>query len=84
MTARRLHPFAQPVAVFAVTSAGLLHLVINPEDCSLCRQRGEVQIWNPEIRDPLTHERTPPAHRMWKIPCPVCHPADFTTWEAPQ
>lgn len=79
-----LGPFGQPVAVFIATSAGLLHLVMNPEDCALCHGRGEVQIWNPAIRDDFTHELTPPAHRMWKIPCPVCRHHDFTTWEAPQ
>ncbi|MFI2662076.1 hypothetical protein [Micromonospora carbonacea] len=84
MTRRMIGPFAGPVAVVIATPAGVLHLVTNPEDCSLCQQRGEVHIWNPAIRDELTFELTPPRHRMWKVPCPVCRHHDFTTWEAPQ
>ncbi|SDY44553.1 hypothetical protein SAMN05444365_102284 [Micromonospora pattaloongensis] len=78
-----LHPFRQPL-VFIATPAGLLHLVTDPDDCTVCQQRGEVQIWNPTIHDGLTHELTPPAHRIWKIPCPVCRPETFARWEAPQ
>ncbi|WFE32925.1 hypothetical protein [Micromonospora sp. WMMD975] len=77
------HPFRQPL-VFIATRAGFLHLVTDPDDCTVCQQRGEVQIWNPNIRDGLTHELTPPAHRIWKLPCPVCRPDAFDRWEAPQ
>jgi len=80
----RLYPLWQPVAVFVATPAGFLHLVTDPEDCALCRQRGEVQVWNPLLRDGLTYELTPAADRMWKIPCPVCRHDDFTRWEAPR
>ncbi|ADL43588.1 hypothetical protein [Micromonospora aurantiaca (nom. illeg.)] len=77
-------PFALPVAVFIVGWGGPVQLVTDPDDCSLCQQRDEVQIWNPDMTDGLTYELTPPAHRMWKVPCPVCRHTDFTRWEAPK
>ncbi|WP_435121256.1 hypothetical protein [Micromonospora tulbaghiae] len=77
-------PFALPVAVFIVGRGSPVQLVTDPDDCSLCQQRGEVQIWNPDMTDGLIYELTSPAHRVWKVPCPVCRHTDFIRWEAPK
>ncbi|WP_341718262.1 hypothetical protein QQG74_00095 [Micromonospora sp. FIMYZ51] len=74
---------AQQITVLIQSPGGPLRLVTDPEDCGLCHQWGEVQVWNPTIRDSATHEQTPPAERIWKIPCPVCRNLDFNAWEAP-
>ncbi|MFY1625868.1 hypothetical protein ACN268_22135 [Micromonospora sp. WMMD735] len=85
MTRPMAGPFGRDLSVMIAGPAGVLHLVTNPEDCSLCGQRGEVNVWNPAaIRDELTFELTPPRHRIWVTPCPVCRFHDFITWEAPQ